>query len=131
MSHRSNAQRARVRQFFWSLLGVLVVSYFLYHTVQGERGWFAMVRMKNEVQTAERTLGQLVGEREELERRTQLLRSDSMDPDLLEEKSRELLNYSKPDEIVVLTPNEAKAQAAKPAPEPQQPAAAPDVPEGE
>ena len=110
MSRRNRAQRARLQQLFWSLLGVLIVGYFLYHTVQGERGWFAMVRLQNEVQTAQSTLGNLSEERLELERRTQLLRSDNMDPDLLDEKSRELLNYSNPDEIVVLTPAQPPAQ---------------------
>jgi cell division protein FtsB len=84
--------------------------------VQGDRGWFAMVRMKNEVQTAQRTVEQLEKDRLELERRTQLLRNDNMDPDLLDEKSRELLNYSKPGEIVVLTPQEQPANETKPQP---------------
>ena len=109
MSRKSKAQKARIRHMFWTLLGVLVVSYFLYHTVQGERGWFAMVRMQNEVQTAEKTLQQLEAERQELEHRTKLLRTESMDPDLLDEKSRELLNYSKPNEIIILSPQEQKA----------------------
>lgn len=106
MSRKGHAQKTRARQIFWTLMGVMVVSYFLYHTVQGERGWFAMVRMQNEVQMAQKTREQLEKERLELERRTQLLRNDNMDPDLLDEKSRELLNYSKPGEIVVLTPQE-------------------------
>lgn len=95
-----------VQQTLWSILGALIVGYFLYHTFQGERGWFAMLRMQHEVRTAETTLDRLKREREELQHRTELLRNDSMDPDLLEEKSRELLNYSKPNEIIILTPKE-------------------------
>ena len=85
-----------------------MVGYFLYHTFQGDRGLFAMLRMQREVQTAESNLATLQKERKELEHRTQLLRNDSMDPDLLEEKSRELLNYSKPNEIIILTPEDPK-----------------------
>lgn len=116
MARKGRAQKTRLRQILWTLLGMLVVAYFLYHTVQGERGWFAMVRMQNEVETAEKTLDQLEKDRIELERRTQLLRTDSMDPDLLDEKSRELLNYSKPGEIVILSPqNEAQPALQAPA----------------
>jgi len=95
-----------VQQTLWSVLGALIVGYFLYHTIQGERGWFAMLRMQHEVKTAETTLARLKHDREELQHRTELLRNDSLDPDLLEEKSRELLNYSKPNEIIILTPKE-------------------------
>ncbi|MDD3181663.1 MAG: septum formation initiator family protein [Alphaproteobacteria bacterium] len=93
-----------LQQTLWSTLGAIIVGYFLYHTIQGERGWFAMLRMQHEVTVAEATLAKLQKDREELQHRTDLLRTDSMDPDLLDEKSRELLNYSKPNEIVILTP---------------------------
>lgn len=92
----------------WSTLGAIIVGYFLYHTIQGERGWFAMLRMQHEVTIAESTLTKLQKDRAELQHRTDLLRTDSMDPDLLDEKSRELLNYSKPNEIVILTPKVEK-----------------------
>lgn len=87
-----------------SILGVGIVGYFLYHTVQGERGWFAMLRIQHEIKTAESSLAALRKESAALEHRTKLLRDQSMDPDLLDEKSRELLNYSKPNEIIILTP---------------------------
>jgi len=94
------------QQTLFSVVGAMIVGYFLYHTIQGERGWFAMLRMQHEVKTAETTLAKLKKDREELQHRTELLRNDNLDPDLLEEKSRELLNYSKPNEIIVLTPTE-------------------------
>ena len=94
----------RTRQAVVSILGVCIVGYFLYHTIQGDRGWFAMLRLQHEVRGAEATLSQLQKDRESLEHRTQLMRPGSLDPDLLDEKARELLNYSHPNEIVVLTP---------------------------
>lgn len=98
--------KKRISQIFWSLIGALIVGYFLYHTIQGDRGWFAMLRMQHEVDVAESNLATLQKEREEYQHKTQLLRKESLDPDLLEEKSRELLNYSKPNEIIILTPRE-------------------------
>ncbi len=99
-------RRKRIGRFLLSASGALIVGYFLYHTFQGERGWFAMLQTQHEVNVAQATLAKVKKEREEMERRTQLLRGNSLDPDLLEEKSRELLNYSKPNEIIILTPPE-------------------------
>lgn len=93
-----------------SALGACVVGYFLYHTVQGDRGWLAMLRLQQQVNGANTELSQLQKEHQELEHRVQLMRPDSLDPDLLDEKSRELLNYSKPNEIVILTKPDNKQQ---------------------
>jgi len=93
-------------QTFSSVIGACLVGYFVYHTVQGDRGWVAMIRMQHEVRAAEATLERLQAERQELQHRTKLLQGKVLDPDLLEEKSRELLNYSRPGEIVVLIPEE-------------------------
>lgn len=107
------ASMRRSRKSFWqtvsSVVGACLVGYFVYHTVQGDRGWVAMIRMQHEVKAAEATLDRLQTERKELEHRTKLLHSNSLDPDLLEEKSRELLNYSKPGEIVILLPDAGNA----------------------
>ena len=86
-----------------SALGACVVGYFLYHTVQGDRGWLSMLRLERQVTEQQEELSQLQEEHRELEHRVQLMRPDSLDPDLLDEESRQLLNYSKPDEIVILT----------------------------
>lgn len=93
-----------------SALGACVVGYFLYHTVQGDRGWLSMLRLQQQVNTAESSLSQLQNERQEIEHRVQLMRPDSLDPDLLNEKSHELLNYSKPGEIVILVPPDGKGE---------------------
>ena len=42
------------------------------------------------------------GERLALEHRVQLLRPESVDPDLLEEQARARLGLSEPDEVVIL-----------------------------
>jgi len=86
-----------------SALGACIVGYFIYHTIEGDRGWLAMLRLRQQVSAAQENLSQLQKNRQELEHRVQLMRPTSLDPDLLDEKSRELLDYSKPGEIVILT----------------------------
>ena len=100
----------RMLNRFVSCAGALLVAYFLYHTVQGERGWFTMVRLQKEVATAQDTLSHLQKDRQSLEHRVKLLRPGSLDPDLLDEKSREMLDYSKSGDIVIMMPHEKEQQ---------------------
>jgi cell division protein FtsB len=104
----------RTWQTVASVLGACILCYFLYHTIQGDRGWLAMLRLQNEVNVAKRNLSQLQQESKELSHRVQLMRPGSMDPDLLDEKSRQMLDYSKPNEIVILTPPDKDAPADQP-----------------
>jgi cell division protein FtsB len=96
----------RTRQTILSVLAACIVAYFLYHTVQGDHGWMEMLRLKSEVNLAGTDLSQLQKEHQELAHRIHLMRPDSMDPDLLDEESRKALDYTKPDEIVIVTPPE-------------------------
>lgn len=91
-----------------SIVGACIVAYFLYHTVQGDHGWLAMLRLQGQVNAAQDNLSQLQKERQELDHRVQLMRPDHLDPDLLDEQSRKMLNYSKPGEIVILTTPDGK-----------------------
>ena len=103
----------RTLQGIVSVIGACLVGYFLYHTVEGERGWVAKVHLQNETASAEETLTKLKEEREALEHRVKLIRPESLDPDMLDEQARKTLNYSKPNEIIILTPEEKKDPATK------------------
>ncbi|MDX2028723.1 MAG: septum formation initiator family protein [Alphaproteobacteria bacterium] len=98
----------RTWQTIASVAFACIVGYFLYHTVQGDRGWFAMLRLQGQVNSAQNTLSQLQKEHKDLDHRVSLMRPGNLDPDLLDEKSREMLDYSKPNEIVIITPPEKK-----------------------
>lgn len=92
----------RLRHVIGPMLGVGAVVYFAYHTVEGDRGVLAWVRMKNEILEAEMQLAKVSTERQELEHRVLLLRPDHLDPDMLEERSRIMLNMGREGEVVVL-----------------------------
>lgn len=64
-----------------------------------------MFHLQREVDQAKETLAKLQTERKALSHRDELLRPTAIDPDLLDEEARKSLNYSKPNEIIVLTPN--------------------------
>ena len=99
----------RTWQMLVSAAGACVVGYFLYHTIEGERGWVAQMHLQNEVNTAQDTLARVQKEHETLEHRVHLMRPESLDPDLLDEESRKTLNYSKPNEIIILSPEDKNA----------------------
>ncbi len=99
--------KRRLKDVVGPVLGICVVGYFVYHSIEGERGILSLLRLSEEVQQARLNYDDLKREREALERRAGLLRSDHLDPDLLEERARAILNYVRPDEIVILDHDEA------------------------
>jgi cell division protein FtsB len=92
--------RRRFRHIAAPLAGVLLVTYFAYHSVQGEHGFLAWIRIAQQLDEAQQTLAESGQERRLLERRVALLRPDSLDPDMLDEQARRMLNLAHPDEEV-------------------------------
>jgi cell division protein FtsB len=97
-----NELRIRARHVLFPAFGVSAVLYFAYHGINGDRGLLAWRGLEQEVESARAELNRTRGEREALERRVKLLYSESLDPDMLGESARRLLNYGRPEEIVIL-----------------------------
>ncbi len=98
--------RRRSRQVVVPVLGACVIGYFAYHTVQGDRGLLAYMRMSGEVARAETTLETVREKRVALERKVRLLHPNSLDLDMLEERARATLNQVRDDEVVIFMPVE-------------------------
>jgi cell division protein FtsB len=96
--------RRRSRQIVVPVLGACVIGYFAYHTVQGDRGLLSFMRISAEVARAETTLDDVRGKRESLAHKVRLLHPDSLDLDMLEERSRDILNRVRDDEVVIFMP---------------------------
>ncbi|MCK5168156.1 MAG: septum formation initiator family protein, partial [Rhodospirillaceae bacterium] len=62
--------------------------YFAYHAIQGDRGFIALGKLEHQVSTLDNKLADLQKERLKLENQVSLLRPDSLDPDMLEERAR-------------------------------------------
>ena len=90
----------------------VLVGYFIYHMLHGERGVFALGRLNSETHEAEAMLGKVRQQREQLEQKVSRMRDDNLDRDLLDEQVRKQLDYSGTDEFVVLNPNAAPASKA-------------------
>ena len=97
--------KKRTRAAIAPFLLVLMVAYFGVSFVQGDRGLLAWIRLNDEIAVANADLGELRAERRRMEHRTQLLRPDALDLDMLDERARALLGFSHKDEIVVYVPS--------------------------
>ena len=89
-------------QTFLPLVSILFLSYFLYHTLEGDRGISALYKVKNELNLVENQLANLTEQRERLEKRNALLSSYSLDTDMLDEQAKRLLLMLKPNEFLVI-----------------------------
>jgi len=105
--------RRRAGQVAAPVMGALVIAYFAYHTVQGDRGLFTYIAMSQELARTRATLDTLQEQRRRLALRVASLRTDGLDRDLLEERARLLLDLVNPDEYIVLLPERAPDPAPK------------------
>lgn len=94
--------RRRLRGVIVPVLCAAMIGYFGYHMVEGDRGLKAYARLSAEIARAETAYAAVSEERLKLERRVKLLRSTSLDLDMLDEQSRRVLGLIGPDEVVVV-----------------------------
>lgn len=82
---------------------VALIGYFAYHAVEGDHGLHKRTMLSEKIKRLEAELKALKEERVRVEHDVALVTTRARtEPDLLDEQARALLNYTKPDEIVVL-----------------------------
>ncbi|NIJ42754.1 cell division protein FtsB [Parvibaculum indicum] len=92
----------RLRDALVPLVAAIAVAYFAYHAMHGRYGFINWLTLQDRVATLQEELKEVRGERDRLDRRVALLRPESLDPDLLDERARAALGYADPNEIVIL-----------------------------
>ena len=103
MRRRSINFGRRLRWQSWLvMIGFGLALYFGYHAVNGSRGLLASQQLSSELRLAERKLAKFEKERMHLERRVKRLRSNSLDPDLIDELARETLSLTEPDDMIII-----------------------------
>jgi cell division protein FtsB len=101
--------RRRARHALHPLAAVCVFGYFAYHAIEGDRGGLAWMRLKAEIAHTAVERDTVAAERRAWENRVSQLRPESLDPDMLEERARLLLNVVGRNDILVLVPDGAVA----------------------
>lgn len=81
---------------------LLLLAYFGYHAVEGDYGHHALQKLKARETDLAGQLARLNDERRALDRRVALMRPESLDPDMIEERARRALNVARVDDIVIL-----------------------------
>jgi cell division protein FtsB len=98
--------RPRIRAFFSALalyiIAALLIGYFGANAYSGKYGLTARISLEQQVAALTAELAEAKAERERWERRVALLKSDGLDPDMLDERARALLGYADPRDVVSL-----------------------------
>ena len=81
---------------------MLLCAYFSYFAVRGERGLLTYMSLQQKVAEAEKMSANYDRKREELEQKVNLLSSNSLDLDLLDERARAVLNVIGDDEFIII-----------------------------
>ena len=98
--------RPRIRGFLTALgfyvLAALFIGYFGINAYTGNHGLRAQQDLDQQFAALTDELGRLKHERAEWERQVKLLRSNSIDPDMLDERTRAVLNYVDPRDLTLM-----------------------------
>lgn len=98
--------RKRLRSFFTALglyaVAALFIGYFAVNAFSGNHGLRAKQQLDRQIHELTAELSRAKLERKQWERRVSLLRSDRIDPDLLDERARAELHYIHPREVTLI-----------------------------
>ena len=110
--------RKRLRSILTALglyvMAGLLIGYFGVNAFNGNHGIKAKQDIDRQIAALTTELHGLQIERAQWERRINLLRSDDIDPDMLDERARELLDYADPRDLVLSINAPPPAAAPRP-----------------
>jgi len=98
--------RKRLRSVMTALglyvVAAALIGYFWFHAYSGQRGLDARVEIDKQMVERTAELERLKIEKAQWERKVALLRPDGIDPDMLDERARTLLNVADPKDVVLM-----------------------------
>ncbi len=100
--HPMSFRRFRLRYFLLPIVSLSFLGYFAHHTLNGARGLVAYKQLQDRAGALEVKIAALKVKRRKLESQVSLLHRESLDPDMLDERARIILNLAKPNEITIL-----------------------------
>ena len=86
-------------------MAAALIGYFGVNAYTGRYGLNAQQELDQEIVSLTTELARLKRERAAAEQRVSLLRSDRVDPDMLDERARYQLDYVNPHDLVRINPN--------------------------
>jgi cell division protein FtsB len=79
----------------------MLLAYFTFNAVGGDQGLRKWAALNIELENRQSDLQTIRSERERLEHQVALLRPESLDPDLLDERARASLGIARPEELTI------------------------------
>jgi cell division protein FtsB len=84
------------------VFAALFIGYFAVNAFTGNHGLRAQADLDQQLSAMQAELSAIKAERAMWERRVALLRSDRIDPDMLDERARALIGYADPRDLTLL-----------------------------
>ena len=98
--------RPRIRAFLTALglyvVAALFIGYFGVNAYTGKNGINARQGLDQQIADLAGEVERVRAERARWERRVALLKADRIDPDMLDERARQLLNYLDPHDVTIM-----------------------------
>ena len=98
--------RPRIRAFLTALglyvVAALFIGYFGVNAYTGKNGINARQGLDQQIADLASEVERVKAERVRWERRVALLKADRIDPDMLDERARQLLNYLDPHDVTIM-----------------------------
>ncbi|MFC1659672.1 septum formation initiator family protein [Pseudomonadota bacterium] len=86
---------------FFCIISLCIILYFTYHTFSGKYGLISYLYQAQYLEDKKIILNKVETEFENKQNKVSKLKTNSIDMDLLDEKSREILGTSKTNEIII------------------------------
>jgi cell division protein FtsB len=94
--------RSVLNALFLYTFAALLIGYFGVNAYDGDRGIKAKEDIDRQMAALTGDLARLQAEQAQWERRLALLKPDDIDPDMLDERARALLDYSDPHDLTLI-----------------------------
>ena len=92
---------SRAKVVFPAAIFIMVIGYFMYHSIQGDKGIYSYIKLKHQLTLARAALDKTDLNKKALEIKVRGLRHTSLDLDLLEERAGAALNVMRSDNLLL------------------------------
>jgi cell division protein FtsB len=110
--------RKRLRSILTALglyvIAALLIGYFGVNAFSGNHGLKAKQDLDQQIASLSTELARLQIEHARWQRRIALLKSNDLDPDMLDERARALLDYAHPNDLTLMPPRPRPSPTARP-----------------